>query len=135
MQPDDWTKLKFFRPGEFKYPEKMGYEFMLWVDKVRGIAGTPSRVTSDYRTPDHNAEVHGAQNSAHSDVPCDAIDLVAIEGPRDPNGNLWRFVMLQAAMQLGCTRIGMYRNGSLHFDMTEHSRPSPRLWIQVDNPA
>jgi hypothetical protein len=104
MQPDDWTKLKFFRPGEFKYPEKMGYEFMLWVDKVRGIAGTPSRVTSDYRT-------------------------------RDPNGNLWRFVMLQAAMQLGCTRIGMYRNGSLHFDMTEHSRPSPRLWIQVDNPA
>jgi uncharacterized protein YcbK (DUF882 family) len=137
MTDADWHsgKVKFFVRSEFRYPNKMGYEFILWLDKVRGIAGRKTDVTSDYRTPAHNAEVHGAQDSAHEDEPCDAVDLKAIILPDDPNGNLWRFVIVQTAMQLGCTRIGVYKNGSVHLDMTEHCRPAPRLWIQVDNPA
>jgi uncharacterized protein YcbK (DUF882 family) len=141
----DWGKVNHFHPAEFTTREpgnlhepaadKMGYEFMLWLDKVREKAGHAMRVTSCYRSPAHNVEVGGAQDSAHEDVPCNAVDVQPFLTPDDPHGNRARFAIVSAAMALGCTRIGIYPDGSVHLDRTEEHRPALVLWTKVDNPA
>lgn len=135
MAAPDWLRIKNFRPNEFKHPEKMGYEFMLWLDEVRTTAGVSMTITSSYRSPAYNAAVGGATDSAHTDVPCDAVDIGKRPTQADPNWNLARYRIITAAMALGCKRIGMYPSGSLHLDRTEDERPAPRIWIAVDNPA
>jgi uncharacterized protein YcbK (DUF882 family) len=135
MTPADWQGITHFTPAEFKAPDKMGYEMMLWLDGVREQAGVPMRITSSYRSPAYNASVGGAKDSAHTDVPCDAVDIGKDPTPSDPNWNYSRFRIVDTAMKAGCVRIGFYPNGSLHLDRTEDKRPSPRLWNAVDNPA
>jgi hypothetical protein len=135
MRPNDWAQIRNFRPEEFKAPGKMGYEFMLWLDRVRDMAGVSMTITSSYRSPEYNRSVGGAQDSAHSDEPCEAVDIGKRPTTNDPNWNHARYRIVTAAMALGCSRIGMYSNGSLHLDRTEGKRPAPRLWTAVDNPA
>ncbi|MBA2704135.1 MAG: hypothetical protein H0U60_09815 [Blastocatellia bacterium] len=133
MGEQDWDEIHYFVPGEFKFPDKMGYEFMLWLDRVRASAKVEMRITSDYRSPQHNAEVGGAKKSSHMDVPCNVIDIGGVYEyyPEDPNWNRHRFAIIRAAMKLGCVRIGIYQNGSLHLDRTEDRRPSG-LWVRVN---
>lgn len=131
MKVADWAKIKHFTPREFKNPEKMGYEFMLWLDEVREEAGVPMDITSSYRSPAYNASVGGADDSAHTDVPCDSIDVGMRPRPSDPNWNYSRFQIVSTAIKKGCKRIGTYANGSLHLDKTEHKRPAPRMWLVV----
>jgi uncharacterized protein YcbK (DUF882 family) len=135
MRPQDWAESIYFSPGEFRHPEQMGYEFILWLNEVRKHAGVPMRVTSSYRTPDHNARVGGAANSSHTDTPCDAVDIGMRVSAADPHWNHGRFRVMAAAVTLGCTRIGIYPNGSVHLDRTDDRRPGERLWVAVDNPA
>lgn len=133
MQPADWKDIKFFAAAEFKNPEKMGYEFMKWLDEVRARAGVPMSITSSYRSPAYNAAVGGASDSAHTDVPCNAVDIGMRPRASDPNWNYSRFMIVRAAIDMGCGRIGSYANGSLHLDMTSDKRPSPRMWRVVGN--
>jgi uncharacterized protein YcbK (DUF882 family) len=135
MLPADWAALQHFSADEFNVPEAMGVEFMQWLDEVRDRAGVAMTPTSDYRSPARNAAVGGSQNSAHSDWPCNSIDIGRRPHKGDPNWNYSRFKIIEAALALGCTRIGLYPGGSLHLDRTETTRPSPRIWIAVDNPA
>ena len=135
MTTVDWARITHFKPFEFKSPDKMGYEFMVWLDGVREQAGIGMTITSSYRSPAYNASVGGAQDSAHTDVPCDAVDIGKEPTPADPNWNHARFKILAAALKAGCVRIGFYPNGSLHLDRTEDQRPAPRLWNAVDNKA
>jgi uncharacterized protein YcbK (DUF882 family) len=131
MRPEDWAQIKNFKPAEFKDPEKMGYEFMLWLDAVRTAAGVPMRLTSSYRSKEYNKQVGGAGDSSHVDVPCNAVDIGMSPRPDDPNWNYSRFKIVQAAMAAGCSRIGSYANGSLHLDRSEDTRPTPRMWRVV----
>jgi uncharacterized protein YcbK (DUF882 family) len=131
MKPDDWKKLEWFEPDAFKHPEKMGYEFMVWLDSVREEAGVPIVITSSYRDRAYNKSVGGAADSAHVDVPCNSVDIGMRPRPSDPNWNYSRFAIVQAALRLGCQRIGTYANGSLHLDRTEDKRPAPRMWRVV----
>lgn len=131
MRPEDWQNIVHFTPSEFAHPDKMGYEFMIWLDGVRATAGVPMTITSSYRSPEHNAKVGGASNSAHTDVPCNAVDIGERPRSDDPNWNYTRFRILDAAMKMGCTRIGTYSNGSLHLDRTESVRPAERMWRVV----
>lgn len=135
MTPADWPQSTYFTASEFKVPEKMGYEFMLWLNKVRALAGVPMTITSSYRTPAYNASVGGAQDSAHTDTICEAVDIGTRPTAGDLHWNTARFYIIDAALKLGCRRIGIYPNGSLHLDRTESHRPAPRLWIAVDHPA
>lgn len=135
MTTDDWRGIRNFGMSEFKQPYKMGKEFVMWLDKVREMAGVPMHPSSDYRTPEHNASVGGAKDSAHTDYPCEAVDIKMTPTPDDKNWNHARYRIITAALALGCTRIGMYPNGSLHLDRTEGERPGGRIWIAVDNPA
>lgn len=135
MTDADWNKVKYFTPAEFARPELMGWEFVMWLDTVRHVANVPMDVTSSYRTAAHNRAVGGAADSAHCDVPCEAVDIGMRPRPDDPNWNMSRFQIIFTACQLGCVRVGTYADGSIHLDRTEPRRPSPRMWRIVDNPA
>ena len=131
MKPEDWARLEYFDADQFKAPEKMGFEFMLWLDSVREKAGVPIVITSSYRDKAYNKKVGGAPDSAHVDVPCNSVDIGMRPRPSDPNWNYSRFQIIKAALDLGCQRIGTYANGSLHLDRTEERRPAPRMWRVV----
>lgn len=122
MRDSDWRSVRHFTVSEFRAPAKMGFQFLLWLDQVRDASGVRMRVTSSYRTPQHNAQVGGATDSAHCDVPCNAVDLL-------PQNNFERWQIVTAAWGLGCRRIGVYSDGSLHLDMTHDTRPAPRMWV------
>lgn len=125
MQAADWAKVApEFKPSEFDYPDLMGYEFMLWLHKLRIKAGFALHISSDHRKSDHNSTVGGASKSAHMDVPCDAVDIHKLT-------SVSRFKLVRVAIELGCQRIGVYENGSVHLDRTESVRPSPVLWVKV----
>jgi uncharacterized protein YcbK (DUF882 family) len=131
MRPEDWKNIVHFRPSEFAHPDRMGYEFMIWLDGLRATSGVPMTITSSSRTPEHNRAVGGASNSAHTDVPCNAIDIGERPSANDPNWNYTRWRIVEAAIKLGCKRIGTYSNGSLHIDRTEDRRPAERMWRVV----
>ena len=133
MMAGDWTLIRHFKPIEFTNPEKMGFEFMLWLEKLRVESNVPFVITSSYRSRAHNASVGGASDSAHIDIPCDAVDIGMRPRPDDPNWNFTRFQIIATAIKLGCQRIGTYADGSLHLDRTENERPAPRMWRVVGN--
>lgn len=124
----DWPHLNYFKPAEFQHPEKMGLQFMLKLDSFRHMAGVPVRITSSYRTPEHNKAVGGAQNSAHTDPICEAVDFV-------PANSHDAYELMRAAFLCGFERIGIYADGSMHLDTTGDRRPNRVLWHVVSNPA
>lgn len=133
MQPEDWKLLKRFKPTEFKYPDKMGFQFMLKLERMAVEAGVPCPVSSDHRPKAYNKKVGGAANSAHVDGSesgefCEAVDI-------NPFNSLDRYEIVRAAFLVGFERIGIYGNGSLHVDTTGHRRPNRVLWNVVSNPA
>lgn len=131
MTAGDWLRVKYFKPNEFKNPEKMGYEFILWLDQLRAKCAVPMTITSSYRSPAYNKSVGGASDSAHTDTPCNAVDIGMRPRPSDPNWNYTRWQIVHTAMEMGCKRIGSYQNGSLHLDRSEDKRPAPRMWRVV----
>jgi uncharacterized protein YcbK (DUF882 family) len=128
MTNADWALLKYFKKSEFKNPSVMGYEFMLELEKVRAKAGVAMRISSSHRDPAYNRRVGGAKDSAHTDIPCNASDIV-------PRNSVERFAIVKAAIEVGFTRIGIYKDGSIHLDKTDDVRPSHVLWTVVSNPA
>lgn len=135
MRPADWSRIQHFESNEFAQPGLMGFEFMLSLDAVRTRAGVTMIVTSSHRSDAHNAEVGGAVSSAHTDVPTDCVDVKGKATKDDPHCNRWRYHVVTAALAAGCSRIGVYPNGSLHLDWTDDSRPAGVIWVAVDNPA
>lgn len=130
MRAEDWSEMApEFTPQEFDHPEKMGYEFLRWLKDVRQKAGVPMHPSSDYRDPAHNATAGGASKSAHMDTPCDACDFAG-EKKGVPMPGKHRLAIVRAALALGCVRLGVYENGSIHLDRTEDRRPSS-LWVKV----
>jgi uncharacterized protein YcbK (DUF882 family) len=109
----------------------MGFEFVKWLDKLAEQSGVPITITSSYRSKAYNAAIGGATDSAHVDVPCNAVDIGERPRDDDPNWNYSRWMIVETAMLLGCRRIGTYADGSLHLDMTHDQRPAPRMWRVV----
>lgn len=44
-----FDKLKYFKPGEFRHPDKMGGFILLAIDAIREDVGLPFVITSDFR--------------------------------------------------------------------------------------
>lgn len=125
MGKDDWAGLKRLKAFQFRAPDKMGYEFIVWLDGVLDETNLGFTITSSYRDPGHNAAVGGATQSAHMDVPCEAADIVMALGGKG------RMRLIIKALAAGCRRIGVYDNGSVHLDRTEDRRPADVLWTKV----
>lgn len=140
MRTADWDMIRHFTPAEFKNPANMGYEFMLWLDRVwvkahdlvPRVRKFRMVISSSYRDPIYNKRIGGAKNSSHTDIICDAVDIRGIYDtyPDDMNWNKHRLKIDLAAKMLGCRRVGVYPDGSLHLDRTEDRRPMG-MWVRV----
>jgi uncharacterized protein YcbK (DUF882 family) len=133
MLPVDWSRLTFFTAAEFKEPGLMGFEFLNWLESLRTAINIPLTLTSTYRSATYNTTVGGAPDSAHCDIPCNAVDIGERVRADDPNWNHSRWLIMTTAVKLGCTRMGLYANGSIHLDMTADRRPGERIWRVVGN--
>ena len=96
--------MKYFKLYEFDSPDvpnsgvNMDGEFLLKLDKARDIASVPFKITSGYRTEDHNRKVKGVLGSSHTkgyaaDIHC--------------NNSVSRFTIVNALLQAGFNRIGI----------------------------
>ena len=106
-------ELKYFNLSEFDSPDHKGShvnmdtDFLQLLDKGREIAGIPFKITSGYRTKEHNKKVGGVQGSSHTKGY--AVDIAIQNG-----GERW--VILNALIQVGIRRFGIAK-GFLHADV------------------
>lgn len=125
------SPLQHFAPSEFDSPDapgtgapEMNDELVRGLDEARAHAGIPFRVTSGYRTPEHNEEVGGVPNSAH--VRGYAADI-SLEG-LSPAEVL---VVVTSLYRAGFRRIGWSVDSFVHVD-NDPDKPSPAIWDYSD---
>jgi len=98
----------------------MSPSFLDLMDQIRDAVGEPLTVTSGYRCPKHNAKV-SSTGSTGPHTTGRAIDIKA--------DSRLRFLLIQAALKQGITRIGVADN-FIHIDNLGEldGFPSPRVW-------
>ena len=90
--------------------DKMDQEFLYFLDDLREAFGKPIRVNSSYRDPNYNETVGGVKRSAHTEIPCKAVDI-HVENSRD------RYTLVSLAIGMGARRIGIGET-FLHIDQS-----------------
>lgn len=107
-----------FEINEFDSPDEIGSgklmdsAFLQMLDDARGIAGTPFRITSGFRTPSHNAYVGGVQPSLKSKG---SSHLFGYAADIACNNSADREAILNSLIRAGFRRIGI-ANGFIHVD-------------------
>ena len=102
----------FFEYGEFDSPDEKGsYQqmsvpFLNKLTKARELAAIGFKITSGYRTPDHNEKVGGVSNSSHTLG--HAVDIYAPTSRQ-------KYIIINALLQAGFNRIGVAKN-FIHVD-------------------
>lgn len=91
---------KYFKPSEFADFSKMDPEFLEWLENLREEFGRSIRINSSYRDPNHNESVGGVSKSAHTEIPCRAVDIHCPDSK-------YRYALVLLAGALGCRRIGV----------------------------
>ena len=109
--------LKYFKPSEFRHPERLSPYLLALLDTTREIAGVPIYISSDFRPGDPLSHGRGL-----------AVDIVD-DRRSDGITSAWRFLITGAAIAAGFKRIGVY-DGHIHLDVDE-SLPQGRLWVGV----
>jgi uncharacterized protein YcbK (DUF882 family) len=111
--------LNYFSLSEFDSPDlpnsgkNMDSNFLYKLDHARDIAGISFKITSGYRTKEHNAEVGGVPNSSH---------LIGVAADIAVGGGHERYVILSALIKAGFRRIGVAKT-FIHCD-TDDSKPN-----------
>lgn len=109
-------QLKYFSYDEFDSPDEQGsgknmdYDLLTMIDEARRIYGKPMRVTSGYRTENHNRKVGGVDSSSH--LKGLAIDVACVRSND-------RFEMLAALIEVGFNRIGV-ASTFIHVDIDKN---------------
>lgn len=117
-----WNLLNKPMYKYFKDSEIVGLkpELVQLLDKARGIAGVPFKITSGYRDPAHNLEVGGVKDSAHeTGLAVDILVKDSVSGGK----------ILLALAQVGFKRFGFYQDGHIHCDI-DNSKPNPCYWVK-----
>lgn len=92
------------------------------LDRARELYGFPIVITCGYRSPEHNAEIGGVPNSAHTKGM--AVD---IQAPQDP------FIREKLMWALGSAGFKRVESAPKHFHVdVDPSKPSPAFWIGDD---
>lgn len=111
----------YFSAGEF---EKLGCSIrnidaisLSRLNRCRHIAGIPFVLTSAYRSPSHEVLKGRPANGPHTTG--QAFDIAC-------TSNAARFKIVDAALKVGFTRIGIGPNFIHLDDCTD--KPSPRIW-------
>lgn len=114
--------LKYFTLDEFDSPDHAGSgvnmqsEFLLKLEQAREIANIPFKITSGYRTKQHNTNVGGVLNSSH--LKGVAADIAVQSGNE-------RYVILHALIKAGFKRMGVAKT-FIHVDLD--SDKSNSVW-------
>jgi len=122
MKLDHFTLSEFDSPDEPGSGARMQQSMLEKLDRAREWAGVPFRISSGYRTPEHNKSVGGVENSAHirgyaADIRIDGYNEAAITR------------MIAALTLAGFTRIGKART-FLHVD-DDPEKPTPAYWDYI----
>lgn len=111
--------LNYFSLSEFDCPSldgsgvNMDSQFLTKLESAREIAGIPFRITSGYRTKEHNDKVGGVPNSSH---------LIGVAADIAVSSGSERYIVLNALIKAGFKRIGVAK-GFIHCD-TDSSKPN-----------
>lgn len=93
------------------------------LDRARELFGNPMELTCGYRSPDHNAEIGGVPNSAHTKGM--AADIKA---PLDP------FQREKMAWAFGAAGFKRVESAPRHFHVdVDDSKPSPDFFPGDDH--
>ena len=121
--------LKHFNFEEFDCPTlegsrlptsdggKMCIDFLHKLDEARELAGVPFKITSGYRSPQHNLDVGGRVGSSH--IKGLAVDIACTNSDH-------RQKRLTALIQVGFKRVGIGKS-FLHTDL-DTSKPNA-IWL------
>ncbi len=123
------SNFKYFKLSEFKCKcgcnmpdevvENLTTKLISLLDIAREKSRIPFIITSGYRCPEYNELVGGVKNSAHTKGL--AADIKVGSGYQ-------RYAILKSLLDVGFTRIGIYRN-FIHCDV-DYTKPSPVIWIR-----
>lgn len=116
------NKLNYFEEKEFTCEgeivfDKMNNSLLQKLDNARGFAGIPFKITSSFRSADHNRKIGGKPNSAHTRGL--AVDLACSDSRS-------RKIILDSLLRVGFNRIGI-ANDFIHVDC-DKSLPQDVIW-------
>lgn len=114
--------MRYFKHSEFDSPgtntgQLMDPYFLQLIDKARTHAQIPFKISSGYRTKEHNKKVGGIPNSSH--LKGLAADIVC-------NNSTDRFTIINALLHVGFNRIGI-ADGFIHADVST-DKPGFMVW-------
>ena len=115
--------FKYFSLSEFDCPslpnsgKNMDINFINKLEQAREIAGIPFRITSGFRTAEHNEKVGGVKNSSH--IKAVAADVAGGSGNE-------RYIILNALIRAGFKRIGIAKT-FIHCDTDADKNNS--VWV------
>jgi zinc D-Ala-D-Ala carboxypeptidase len=113
----------FFEYGEFDSPDQpgsykyMSVPFLNKLTKALEIAAIGFKISSGYRTPEHNEKVGGVKESSHTNG-C-AVDIYAPTSRQ-------KYIIINALLQAGFNRIGVAKN-FIHVD-NDASKNEDVIW-------
>ena len=116
--------MKYFKLSEFDSPDMVGSgeamdkEFLSKLDQARSLCDIPFRITSGYRTEDHNRKVKGVSNSSHKKGY--AADIACTDSVK-------RHKIITSLLKAGFTRIGIAKT-FIHVD-NDPSKPANVTWV------
>ena len=114
---------KYFTLNEFDDPSvkgsgcNMDLEFINLLELIRGECNFPFKITSGFRTKEHNEKVGGVSGSAHTDGV--AADIAVSNSQQ-------KFKLITTAINHGVRRVGV-GNTFVHLDISRHL-PQDVLW-------
>lgn len=116
-------QLKNFSPNEFTCNgvncfDKMNPVLLEKLDKARTQAGIPFKITSSWRSQEHNQAIKGAKNSSH--LRGNAVDISC-------TNSIERMIILDALLEVGFKRIGIAKT-FIHCDVDE-SLGQQVMWL------
>ena len=113
----------YFEYSEFDSPDQKGsykhmdVEFLNKLAQARKIAAVGFKITSGYRSPEHNEKVGGVPNSSHTLG--HAVDIYAPTSRQ-------KYIIINALLQAGFDRIGGAKN-FIHVD-DDPSKNEEVIW-------